>query len=80
MRIPTEDFTDVALASADTDEHDDQDDYGDHDDHDDNNNMMKVYLVFSVSVCSGSVFSKVFLASQDALEVMGVTHWTLALT
>ena len=36
--------------------------------------MMKVYLVFSDSVCSENVFAKVFLASQDALEVMGVTH------
>ena len=37
MRIPTEDFTDVALASEDTDGHNDHDDHGDlkaNDDHD----------------------------------------------
>ena len=30
--MPTEDFTDVALASEDTDGHDDHDNYDDHDD------------------------------------------------
>ena len=33
MKISTEDFTDVALASKDND-HDDQDNHDDHDDHD----------------------------------------------
>ena len=61
--IPSEEFTDVTLASEDTIDHDDHYDHDDHDDHDNHDE----------SVWWG--YWCVFLASQDALEVMLVSDW-----
>ena len=61
--IPSENFADITLVSQDAVAHDDRDE------------SVFSESVFSESVFSESAFSESeFLASQDALEVMGVTH------